>query len=86
MTEKSGHAGMAGTCYGFTTPSVTGVEVIGETADDLALAVSFEGSDAVWFAPDLVELIDHGAGTVAKVGSKTFTRTETGEWVEASPE
>lgn len=86
LTEESGHAGRAGTCYGFTTPSVTGVEVIGDTAEDLALAVSFEVSDTVWFAPDLIELVDHGAGTVAQVGTKTYVRTEDGQWVEPPPE
>ena len=35
-TVAAGFAGRRGTCYGFTTPSVTGVEVVGSSDDDLA--------------------------------------------------
>jgi hypothetical protein len=86
LTEELGYAGREGTCFGFTTPSITGVSVIGETSDDLALSVSFEGSDAIWFAPELVEFLDHGAGTVAKVGNHTYVRTADGDWAEQREE
>src|SRR5487761_1798595 len=35
LTERLGYANQNGVCFGFTTPSVTGVEVIGEH-DDVA--------------------------------------------------
>ncbi len=49
---------------GETTPSVKGVEVIGEVRDDYAINVHLDGRDEdLWFADDLVEFVDHAAGT-----------------------
>ena len=54
---------LEGEVYGFTTPSVTGVEVIGGAPDDYAINVSLEPSGTcLWFRPDLVEFIGHNAG------------------------
>ena len=44
-TEGLGIAGQTGTVYGRTTPSVTGVEVIGKSSEDLASVV---GKSAFW--------------------------------------
>jgi hypothetical protein len=69
-TPQSGHATLVGVCYGMTTPSVTGVEVLGDAFDDVAVNVHFE-NDAVpdaWFAPELVTLVDHAVGSRATVG------------------
>lgn len=85
LTEELGLSGQVGTCYGFTTPSITGVLVLGDTPEDVALSVSFDRADSTWFAPDLVELVDHGAGTVATLGDKTFVRNAEGEWIESPP-
>jgi hypothetical protein len=83
-TRRSGHANLAGVCHGMTTPSATGVEVIGDATDDIALNVHFEGADVEdsWFAPDLVVLVDHAAGSTATVGDHSFVKTSDGEWLE----
>jgi hypothetical protein len=33
-----------------------------------------------------VELLDHGEGTVAEVGSKRFVRDAQGNWIETPPD
>lgn len=85
-TQAAGVAGLTGPVHGETTPSVTGVEVIGEPDGDYAIAVHFEErGEALWFAPDLLEFVDHGAGaeiTIKGVDRK-WTRTESGEWEES---
>lgn len=82
-TVASGHAGLCGVCYGETTPSVTGVEVVGKPEDDYALNVSFEPADGVaaaWFDRRLVELVGHGAGTRVVIGDKAHVRAADGSW------
>ena len=64
---------------------MTSVDVVGGAPDDYAVAVHFEErSESLWFAPRLLELIDHGAGTEIAVGDKRAIRTESGEWRELS--
>ena len=85
-TEALGVAGQTGVVYGETTPSVTGVTVIGQLVGDYALNVNFEGrKDTLWFAPQLLEFVDHGAGTEISLDGvpKKFTRNASGEWVES---
>lgn len=82
-TTASGHADRIGVCHGLTTPSATGVEVVGGAADDVALNVHFE-DEAVqdaWFAPELVALVGHVAGVQAAVGDHAFVKGEDGTWV-----
>ena len=63
---------------------VRAADVIGEPPDDVALSVKIEDLDrSVWIAPDLVEYLDHGSGTVMHVGDRQFTRTAEGEWQQA---
>ena len=83
-TEAAGVAGLAGQVYGVTTPSVTGVGVIGRISDDIAFNVYFDDrGEALWFARDLIEFIDHAPGTVVSWdGVPTKVRTESGEWEE----
>ena len=86
-TEALGVAGRVGQIYGETTPSSTGVVVIGQLVGDYALNVHFEGrTDTLWFAPELLEFVDHAAGTEIRLDGvpKTWTRSASGEWVEAS--
>lgn len=83
-TLALGYADQVGTCFGFTTPSVTGIEVVGPALEDHALAVGFGEGPAVWFDPSLVVFIDVNAGQVARVGDTTFVRAATGEWIEGS--
>jgi hypothetical protein len=83
LTEKMGLAGQAGSIYGETTPSVTGVEVIGQATDDHAFNVMIQATGKqLWFASDLVEFVDHGAGTEIKIGSRQLVRDASGEWSE----
>jgi hypothetical protein len=81
-TTPTGYANRTGTCYGFTTPSITGVEVIGGGATDDALNVGFDDGTTAWFDPSLVIFLDVNAGQVAIVGDKRFVRAPSGEWVE----
>ena len=88
-TEPNGVAGLVGQVYGQTTPSVTGVEVVGELESDYAINVFFEDrNESFWFAPSLVEFVDHGPGTeIARDGvPKKWVRTWNGEWREESAE
>ena len=88
-TESKGLAGLAGNVYGQTTPSVTGVEVIGELTSDYAINVFFEDRDeSFWFAPALVEFVDHAPGMEVTLDgvAKKWVRTETGDWREESTE
>ena len=80
-TEHVGFAGREGIVYGWTTPSVTNVGVIGEPAEDLAYNVGFDepGSDA-WFAPHLVEMLDHSPGLEITVGEQRLVRDAEGAW------
>jgi hypothetical protein len=55
-TQAAGVAGRSGNMAGFTMPSHTQVEVIGEVNQDLAFSVIFRNPDAqLWLAPDLLE-------------------------------
>lgn len=86
-TESKGVAGLTGQVYGQSTPSVTGVKVIGELTSDYAINVFFEGrNESFWFAPALVEFVDHAPGTEIRLDgtAKKWIRTETGEWQEES--
>ena len=79
-TQQSGHAGRAGTFYGFTTPSMTGVSFIGTTVLDLAYNVGFDDNIDVWFAPEFVEVVDHAPGSEIMIGEQRFIRSADGEW------
>jgi hypothetical protein len=87
LTRETGFAGQRGVVYGVTTPSVTGVESIGKSAQDVALNVHFASrNEGFWFAPELVQLVDHGAGTeiTLKGVEKKWVRREDGGWDERS--
>jgi hypothetical protein len=84
-TEACGVAGLLGQVYGETTPSVTGVAVMGQVTRDYALNVHFEGrAETLWFAPELLEFVDHGAGTEIRLDGvpKKWVRSASGEWTE----
>ena len=86
-TESKSVAGLIGQVYGQTTPSVTGVEVIGELTSDYAINVFFEDrQESFWFSPTLVEFLDHAPGTEITIQgvAKKWVRTESGEWQEES--
>jgi hypothetical protein len=80
-TEALGYADAVGELQGFTTPSITGVMVIGPH-DDAAIAVDFDGDrPAVWFAPHLVAFEERPAVTV-EVGGRELCRPANGQWSE----
>jgi hypothetical protein len=86
LTTGLGLAGRVGQVYGETTPSVTGVDVVGDVSDDYAVAVQLDGkSDSIWFAPQLLEFVDHAAGTDIVIGNKRLVRDSSGEWIEDAP-
>jgi hypothetical protein len=88
-TRAAGIASLSGAVFGETTPSVTGVDVIGEATRDYAINVFLDERDeSLWFAPELLEFVDHGAGVVVTIegSDKTWTRTENGEWLESPGE
>ena len=62
---------------------------VGPITDDYAVNVMIEGHpEGLWMSPDLVEFVDHGAGTTMTLDGvpKKWTRTESGEWLEESTE
>ena len=86
--EARNVAGLCGVVYGETTPSLTGVEVIGNMDSDYAVNVHFDSLDtSYWFAPSLVEFIDHGAGQEIRLDgvARKWVRSASGEWVEHGP-
>ena len=83
ITISLGLAGLTGQVYGETKPSVTVVEVVGGTTIDYAINVQIEGQpDTIWFAPDLLEFVDHAPGTDVVIGNTRFVRSDSGDWVE----
>lgn len=85
-TAERGLAGLTGQIRGVTTPSVTNVEVIGGVLENCAFAVEIQGqSAALWFSPNLLELVDHAPGTeiTIKGVAKKWTRAADGSWIES---
>lgn len=83
-TEALGVAGLAGQVFGWTTPSVTGVAVVGGLENDYAINVNFEGrGQQLWFATELLEFIDHAPGTTMQTGRVLLTRDVDGSWFES---
>jgi len=84
-TEIKGLAGKTGEILGHTTPTVTKVEVIGQTDKDFALNVYFDDiKESFWFDESLIELLDNGAGTVMTLDGvdKKWTKDSNGNWIE----
>ena len=82
-TECIGVAEMIGNVYGETTPSVTKVEVIGQLQSDYALNVYFDTLRVShWFAPQLLEFVNHAPGTEIHVHGSSFksVRQRDGTW------
>jgi len=82
---KWGLAGLYGVVHGETTPSLTGVLVIGKVDDDFAINVHFvERGEGFWFASDLVAVVDHAAGTEITLDgvNKKWVRQSDGSWEE----
>lgn len=82
-TEKLGVAGLTGSIYGETKPSISNVEIIGVSTEDFALNIYIEEKRVdYWFPREYLEFISHAPGTDLKIGDSNFIRKENGEWVE----
>lgn len=82
-TQVAGVALKEGICMGYTTPSVTNIDYIGETEIDYAISVELkENSKIIWATQDLLEFIDHGEGQIIEIGNKRATRRADGSWKE----
>lgn len=82
-TERLGIADTIGNVYGETTPSESHVEVIGELRSDYALNVYFDSlQKSYWFAPGMLEFVDHAPGTEVHVHGSPFksVRQRDGTW------
>ena len=83
VTRARSLAGLSGVVFGHTTPSITHVEVIGECLSDRAIAVHFKDlGEPLWFAPELLEFVDHGAGQGVTIGKHELVRQTDGSWLE----
>jgi|ERR1700678_1228161 hypothetical protein len=85
LTDQRGLAGLNGVVYGVTTPSHSGVSVIGESSEDRAINVYFaERKEGFWFSPRLLEFVDHVPGTEVSLKGipKKWVRQVSGEWKE----
>jgi hypothetical protein len=69
VTRTRSLAGLSGRAFGYTIPSITRVDVVGELSSDIAIHIHLQGGDDFWFAPELLEFIDAGVGTTPKVGA-----------------
>jgi hypothetical protein len=84
-TRAAGLVGREGVIYGFTTPSVTSVDVVGGAPEDHALNVFFEAeSTSIWIRPDLVEFLAFDAGAEMSIdgASVKWVRNAEGGWDE----
>ena len=85
-TRAAGIAGKTGQVFGLTTPSQTGVAVLGAPTGDHAINVCFEdeGTD-YWLSEESVEFLDHSAGTtIALEGvDKKWVRHADGSWSDS---
>ena len=85
ITREMGLAAMHGQVYGETKPSIIGIEVIGESKSDHALNVKLDDrEETLWFAPELIEYVDHSPGTIIEIGNKKLERQEDGSWKDLS--
>lgn len=89
LTEATltlGISGQMGIVNGRTSPSITCVEVIGKSSNDLAIAVTLEAqTKQLWFAEEVLEFVDHGAGTTVEISGRKLLRDEYGDWRELKP-
>jgi hypothetical protein len=82
-TVAAGYADRTGTCYGFTTPSMSGEDVIGSAVEDDALSIHFDDGSSAWFTRSLVAFVDVDSGQMMRIGEKWFVRTPDGDWIES---
>jgi hypothetical protein len=83
LTSDLGWADREGTFYGFTTPSATGIAVIG-LSGDIGFNVGFGEGSSEWFDPVLVERIGFDPAGTMSTGDRRFARNADGNWVPDS--
>ena len=84
-TQALGIADGRGSVFGHTTPSSTGIEVVGARSRDYGINVYFDELDrGVWLAEELLAFVDHGAGGVMTLDGvdKQWVRAADGSWLE----
>jgi hypothetical protein len=85
-TVRLGLSNKIGLVHGVTTPSITGVEVIGPCVGDRAFNVRVEGDDrAIWLPLNALEFVDHAEGITVRIGRKNLIRSRSGKWREFKP-
>ena len=86
LTQNLNFAGLNGQVYGFTTPSASKIDVVGELTTDIAFNVQLEGqSKTIWFVPELLEFVSPApVDTEVVIGNKRLVRSESGEWIDES--
>ena len=83
ITRAASIALKKGTCTGFTTPSMTKIDFIGDANSDYALSIEVEETEEViWATQDLLEFLGHGKGQIIEIGNKRATRNADGSWKE----
>jgi hypothetical protein len=86
-TEAARIAGKTGTVYGYTTPSSTGVHVVGALQRDHAVNVYFDDlRESFWLPEELLVFVDHRAGIRVSISgvNKEWIRKTDGSWEEAT--
>ena len=85
-TETLRLAGKIGEVWGFTTPSHSGVEVIGISDSDYALNIFFEETgEQHWIVRELLELLDHDPRLEATIDGSRRVYRSWGVWEELPP-
>lgn len=82
VTREAEVALKEGKCMGYTTPSMSHIEFIGETEVDYAISIELEDGELIWTTQDLVEFLHHGEGQVMEIGNKRAIRRADGSWKE----
>ncbi|BDU16664.1 hypothetical protein [Lysobacter auxotrophicus] len=84
-TAQAKIAGLEGTVYGFTTPSLTGVETVGPLSEDFALNVHVDSlNQGYWLDPGNIELVERPEAMEFSIAGKTIRVTQKdGEYNEA---
>jgi hypothetical protein len=79
-TVQAGIAGLEGVVHGFTTPSATGIRVVGQLEEDFAINVYIEAlSQGFWLDPAYVELVSRPDVLKFGVAGKTIRVTRTAD-------
>lgn len=80
-TKAKGVDGKVGEVSGMTVPSLTGIEIIGDSTDDCGISVLVdEPRELIWIHPDLVEQLGNGEAMHMEAENFQATRDTRGNW------